>query len=66
MHLPTKMPTIRQVQQYIQQGDDAFSIDLKDAYLHIIIVRHHHHYFCSVGNTHIISGRFCHLGWLQP
>ena len=38
------MPTIRHVQQLIQHGDYAFSIDLKDAYLHIPIVKHHHHF----------------------
>ena len=33
MHIPTfKIPTIRHVQQFIQQGDYAFSIDFKDAY----------------------------------
>ena len=37
-----KMPTIRHVQQLIQHGDYAFSIDLRDAYLHIPIVKHHH------------------------
>ena len=36
-----KMPTIRQVLQFIQQGNYAFSIDLKDAFLHIPIVKHH-------------------------
>ena len=36
------MPTIKQVWQLIQQGDYAVSINLKDAYLHIPIVKHHH------------------------
>ena len=36
------MPTIRQVWQLIQQGDYAFSVDLKGADLHIPIVKHHH------------------------
>ena len=45
MHIPTfKIPTVRKVGQLIQQGDFAFSIDLKDAYLHIPIVKHHHHF----------------------
>ena len=36
------MPTLRHLQQLIQHGDYAFSIDLQDAYLHIPIVKHHH------------------------
>ena len=45
LHIPSfKMPTIRHVQQLIQQGDYAFSINLQDAYLHIPIVKHHHHF----------------------
>ena len=33
MHIPSfKMPTLKTVQQLIQQGDYAFSIDLQDAY----------------------------------
>ena len=39
MHIPNfKMPPIKQVQQLIQHGDFAFSIDLKDVYLHIPIL----------------------------
>ena len=35
LHMPSfKMPTIKHVQQLIQHGDYAFSIDLQDAYLH--------------------------------
>ena len=53
MHIPSfKMPTLKHVQQLIQQGDFAFSIDLQDAYLHIPIVEHHHHFlhfvWCNV------------------
>ena len=45
MHIPTfKMPAIRKVWQLIQQGDYAFSIDLKDVYLHITIVKYCHHF----------------------
>ena len=45
MHIPSfKMPVIRHVQQLVQHGDCAFSIDLQDAYLHIPIVRYHHHF----------------------
>ena len=43
MHIPSfNMPTLKNVQQLIQQGDYAFSIDLQDAYLHVPIVKHHH------------------------
>ena len=42
MHIPFKLPTIRHVGQLIQHGDYAFSIDLQDAYLHILNVKHHH------------------------
>ena len=43
MHIPTfKMPIIRQISQLIQQGYYAFSINVKDAYLHVPIVRQHH------------------------
>ena len=43
MHIPSfKMPTLKHVQQLIQHGDYAFSIDLQDAYLHISLVNHHH------------------------
>ena len=38
------MPTLKTIQQLIQQGDFAFSIDLQDAYLHIPIVKHHRHF----------------------
>ena len=45
LHIPSfKMPTNRHVWQHIQWGDYAFSIDLKDAYLHIPIVKHHHQF----------------------
>ena len=46
MPIPSfKMPTLKTVQQLIQQGDYAFSIDLQDAYLHVPIVKHHCHWF---------------------
>ena len=49
MHIPSfKMPTLKHVQQLIQCGDYAFSIDLQDAYLHVAIVKHHHHFLCFV------------------
>ena len=45
MHIPSfKMPTLKHVWQLIQHGDDAFSIDLQEAYLHVLIVKHHHHF----------------------
>ena len=64
MHIPTlKMSTIRQIQLLIQQGDYAFSIDLKDAYLHIPIVKHHHHSLWFIWQHKLyIDGRFCLLG----
>ena len=43
------MPTIRQVQQLIQQGDYAFSIDHKDGYKHIPIVKHHWKFYVLFG-----------------
>ena len=46
--LSFKMPTIRHIWQLIQHGDYAFSIDLKDAYLHIPFVKHHHQPFLMI------------------
>ena len=52
-----KMPTISQVQLLIQQGDYAFSLDLKDTYLHILIVRHYHHFMvCLTTQTVSMEG----------
>ena len=42
------MPTVRQVQQLIQQGDYTFSVDLKNVYLLFPIVKHHHQFVHSV------------------
>ena len=51
MHIPTfKMSIIVQVLQLIHQGDYAFSIDLKDAYLHIPILKHHTTFYSLFGN----------------
>ena len=36
------MPTVRHIWQLIQCGDYAFLVDIKDAYLHIPIIKHHH------------------------
>ena len=45
MHiLDCKVPSIRQVGQLIQQGYYAFSIDLRDHFLHIPIVQHHQYF----------------------
>ena len=45
MHIPTfKMLTIRHVWQLTQCGDYAFSIDFKDAYLHILVGKHDCHF----------------------
>ena len=52
MHIPSfKMPTLEHVQQLIQQGNYAFSIDLQDAYLHVPIVKHHHHFLHFVWHS---------------
>ena len=49
VHIPSfKMPTLKHVQQLIQQGDYAFSIDLQDAYLHVPSVKHDHLFLCFV------------------
>ena len=67
MYIPSfKMPTLKNVGQLIQQGDFAFSIDLRDAYLHIPIVKHHHHFYILFGVMCLISGRFSLLGLPQP
>ena len=63
VYIPTfKMPTVRQVWQLIQPGDYAFSFNLKDAYLHIAIVKHCHHFYVLFGKIKFISRRFCHWG----
>ena len=57
--MPTfKMPTIRHVWQLIQCGDNAFTIDLQDAYLPIPIVKHHHHFYYLFDTICHISGQF--------
>ena len=56
LHIPLfRMPTIRHVWQLAQYGNYAFSINLKDAYLHI--VKHHHHFYLF-SKLHCISGKF--------
>ena len=66
IHKPTfKMPTIRQVQQLIQQGIMLFLLILRMLIcilplLGIIII-----FYISFGNTNHISGRFYELGWPQ-
>ena len=67
MHIPSfRMPTIKQLWQLIQKVDYAFSIDLKNAYLHIPIFKCHCHFCDLFGRINFISGRFCHFGLLQP
>ena len=67
MHIPTfRTPTIRQVQQLIQCGDYAFSIDLKDDYLHIPIVKHQCHFYDLFGKICLISRKFYPSGWPHP
>ena len=60
------MPTIKHVWQIIQCGDYAFSIDLKDAYLYIPVVKHHCHCLQFVWKNTSHSGKFYLLGWTQP
>ena len=49
MHIPSfKMPMLKHVWHLIQHDDYAFSIDLQDAYLHILIVKYHCHFLCFV------------------
>ena len=46
MHIPSfKMSTIRQIWYLMQQGYYTFSVDCKDAYFHIPIIKHHHHFY---------------------
>ena len=45
-------------------SDYVFSIDPKDAYLDVPIVKHHHQFSNLLGRINLISGRFCHLGLL--
>ena len=59
------MPTIRHVLQLIQHGDYAFSIDLKDANLHIPIVKHHLHLLQFVWHNTPYQWKVLPLGWLQ-
>ena len=67
------MPIIRHVWQCIQHGDYAFNIDLKDAYLHIPIIKHDHHFFTIGLAKYTISMESCTLwaghspyGFLYP
>ena len=57
------MPAIKQVWGLIQQGDYANPSDLKDAYLHIPIIKHH--LLFMFGKRNITSKGF-HLRWLHP
>ena len=63
MHISSfKMPTIRQVWHLIEQSNYAFfSVDLKDAFLHIPIVKNHHHFSWFVWQWKVLS-----LGLLGP
>ena len=63
MHMPTlKMSTIRQVWQLNQQGDYALCTDLKDASLHIVIVKHHHHIYINCLETQTLSQKALQFG----
>ena len=65
MHISSfMMPTIRQEWHLIFY----FSIDFKDAYLHIPIVKHHYHFYGLFDDINLFSERFCHwdLHLLNP
>ena len=63
MHIPSfKMPTLKNVQYLIQQGDFAFTIDLQDAYLHVPIVKHHHQFLHFVWHNVPYQGRVLPFG----
>ena len=67
LHIPSlKMPTIRHVQQLIQQGDYAFSINLQDAYLDISVVKHHHHFLWFVWLYMPYQWKVLPFGLVQP
>ena len=56
MYISTfKVLNVRHLWQYIQHGDYAFFIDLKDAYLHIHIAKHHCHFFMICLSKYIIA-----------
>ena len=46
-------------------GNYVFSIDLKDAYLHIPVLKNHHHFLHLFDNINLISRGSCHFGWLE-
>ena len=65
MHIPSfRMPTIKQLWQLIQHGDYVFSIDFKDAYLYVPIVKHQCCFCDLFHRICLISGRFHLLGLL--
>ena len=66
MQIPSfKMPTLKHVQQLIQHGDYAFSIDLQDAYLHVPIVKHLCHFLHFVWHNVPYQWKVLHFG-LSP
>ena len=67
MHIPSfRMPTIKQLWQLIQKVDYAFSIDLKNAYLHIPIFKCHCHFCDLFGRINFISEGFAILACYSP
>ena len=59
MHIPTfKIPIIREKWELNEQGDHAFSIDLKDAYLYVPFVQDHCCFYGLFGASKHISGKF--------
>ena len=59
------MPNIRQVWQLTQHGNVAFSFDLKDAYIFLLLSLTIG-FYSLFGKTNIINGMFHLLGWLWP
>ena len=56
---------MRQIQQFINQGDFTFSIERKDAYLNISVVKCHHDLLYFVWQIYLTSRKFGCLDWPQ-
>ena len=61
-----KIPDIRQVCMLIEQENYALSIDIKDVYLHIHIIKYHHNFYSLYGKMNLINERFYHFGCPWP
>ena len=59
MYIPTiKIPLSDRYGNLFNKDCGFFPIDVKDAYLHIPIVKHHQHFCVLFGKINIISGSF--------